>query len=276
MTTRRIELGGLGFHVVDEGEGDPVVLLHGFPDTSNLWRHQIPVLVENGFRAIAPDLRGRGDSDIAERVEDYAMPLLIQDVTGIIDALGIDRASVVGHDWGAGLAWSLTAFVPERVERLVAVSVGHPTAFSRRNVEQLARSWYMWIFQFEGVAEELFSKDDWKIFREWVGKHGDADEYIEYLAKPGRFTAGLNWYRANIRPESLPSPSLQFPPITCPVLGIWSDKDFALSERQMTESAEFVEGPWRYEKIEGVGHWIPLQAPDEFNQLLLGFLRQEF
>lgn len=273
---QRIEVGGLGFNVVEEGEGAPVVLLHGFPDTHRVWRHQIPALAGAGFRVIAPDLRGRGDSDMAERIDDYAFPLLIQDVTGIMDALGIERASVVGHDWGAALAWGLASFAPQRVERLVAVSVGHPSAFSRRTAEQLMMSWYMWVFQFPGIAEELFTREDWRIFREWLGDQVDVDEYVELLSKPGRFTAGLNWYRANIRPEGLIAPPIQLPPVACPVLAVWSTRDLALGEKQMADSKEFVTGPFRYERFEGAGHWIQLDERERFNRLLLSFLEEKF
>lgn len=272
MTTKRIEVGDLGFNVLDEGEGPAVVLLHGFPDTHRLWRHQIPALVGAGFRAIAPDLRGRGESDMPEGVEDYAMPLLMQDVTGIMDALGIERAVVVGHDWGAALAWVVASFASPRVEKLVAVSVGHPAAFSRRTVEQLARSWYMWLFQFD-IAEELFSKDDWRLFRESFATQGEKEEYIEILSKPGRFTAGLNWYRANITQQSLVAPPLEFPPIACPVMGVWGAGDFALSEKQMTDSKDYVSGTFRYERFEDAAHWIQLEQPERFNALLLDFLR---
>jgi pimeloyl-ACP methyl ester carboxylesterase len=271
MATKRIEVGDLGFQVIDEGDGPPVMLLHGFPDNSQLWRNQIPALVEAGFRVVAPDLRGRGESDMPKRVEDYAFPLLLQDVAGIMDALGIEKANVVGHDWGSALAWVVASFAPERLERLVAISVGHPAAFSERTIEQLAKSWYMWIIQFP-IAEELFSKDDWKLFRAWVGTQADANEYIEHLAKPGRLTAGFNWYRANITPESLVSPAHQFPPIACPVLAIHSDRDFALSERQMTDSKNFVTGQFQFERVPGAGHWIPLEEPERLNELLIGFL----
>jgi len=123
-------VNGLRFFFVDEGHGTPVVLLHGFPDTSFLWRHQIPALVSAGFRVVAPDLRGRGQSDKPERVEDYRLSAIMKDVAGIMDALGIERAHVVGHDWGAPVAWFLAALLPQRVDRLVAISVGHPAAMA--------------------------------------------------------------------------------------------------------------------------------------------------
>src|SRR5437867_9179248 len=107
----RVEANGLSFHVVEEGKGDPVLLLHGFPDSSWMWRHQIPALVNAGYRVIAPDLRGFGQSDKPEDVEAYAMQTLVQDVVGILDQLGVEQTHVVGHDWGAALAWSFAAFL---------------------------------------------------------------------------------------------------------------------------------------------------------------------
>src|SRR5262245_36605960 len=126
MATTRINVGTLNFNVVHEGSGEPVLLLHGFPDSSHLWRNQIPALVDAGFRVVAPDLRGFGDSDKPLETEAYGVPAIVEDVVGILDRLDVRRAHVVGHDWGAAVAWALTALHPERVSRLVALSVGHP------------------------------------------------------------------------------------------------------------------------------------------------------
>src|SRR5262249_43916404 len=123
-----IEVGGLDFVVDDAGDGPAVLLLHGWPDSRRLWRDQLPALHAAGFRTIAPDLRGFGDSAKPTGVEAYALRLIVGDVVGIMDALGVASAHVVGHDWGAAVAWALAAFAPERVERLVALSVGHPGA----------------------------------------------------------------------------------------------------------------------------------------------------
>jgi pimeloyl-ACP methyl ester carboxylesterase len=160
-----LTVNGLALYVVDEGHGTPVILLHGFPDTSHLWRHQIPALVDAGYRVIAPDLRGRGRSDKPERVEDYKLSAIVGDVAGIMDALGIARAHIVGHDWGAVVAWVLAALMPERVDRLVAISVGHPAALPHPTLEQLQKSWYYLLFYFPGLAEDALRKDDWYLFR---------------------------------------------------------------------------------------------------------------
>lgn len=249
-----------------------MLLLHGFPDSSHLWRHQIPALVDAGFRVVAPDLRGFGASDRPEGVENYAMGEVLGDLRGILEARGIPRAHVVGHDWGSAVAWMFATTQPKLTDRLVAISVGHPGAFRTAGLPQIQRSWYMLLFQFEGVAEEILQRHDWQIFRAVFGG-GDIERNIEDLSRPGALTAGLNWYRANVNPQIMFADPVPFPPIESPTMGIWSE-DFALTEEQMLNSAKLVIGPWRYEKIEGAGHWIPLRAPDHLNQLLLDHLSQ--
>ncbi|MGH8885748.1 MAG: alpha/beta fold hydrolase [Egibacteraceae bacterium] len=269
----RIEINGLSFHVIDEGQGPPVLLLHGFPDSSHLWRQQIPALTRAGYRVIAPDLRGFGASDRPENVEDYALPLLLGDVVGVLDALGVERATVVGHDWGAALGWTLAALIPDRVEHLVALTVGHPNGFFADPIGQRRLSWYILFFLFPGVAEEALLRDDWALFRTFVRGEGDFDRYLRDLERPGALTAGLNWYRANISPQAFGQDNpMTLPPVGCPVMGIWASRDVALGEAQMLASATHVTGPWRYERLDGVGHWIPLEAPDCLNQLLTDFI----
>jgi Predicted hydrolases or acyltransferases (alpha/beta hydrolase superfamily) len=216
-----MEVNGISLHVVDEGAGRPVLLLHGFPDSSHLWRRQIPTLVGAGFPAIAPDLRGFGHSDRPARVEDYALPVIVQDVVGVLDVLRLERADVVGHDWGAAVAWALAARLPGRVRRLVAVSVGHPAVRRQLGIEQREKSWYMLLFQFP-EAEQQLAADDWKLFRELLRGDGDIERYLEDLARPGAPTAALNWYRANLAPRLQLAPPPAVPPVQAPTLGIWS------------------------------------------------------
>jgi pimeloyl-ACP methyl ester carboxylesterase len=259
---------------VVDGEGTPVVLLHGWPDRGELWRHQVPALADAGHRVVVPDLRGFGDSDRPEDVEHYNLLLLVGDVLGVLDHLDITRAHVVGHDWGAALAWTLASFSPERVERLVAMSVGHPLSFSTAGLEQREKSWYMLLFQFEGVAEELLSRDDWKLFREWLRNDGDVDRYVADLSRPGALTAGLNWYRANAAPRLALETRPPVPAVAAPTLGVWSSGDNYLVEDRMLRSAEHVTGRWRYERIDGASHWMQLDARERVNELLLDFLAE--
>src|SRR6516225_3105813 len=148
----RVNVNGVGIDYQVSGQGRPVVLLHGFPDSGRLWRHQVPALAGAGFQVIVPDLRGYGRSDKPEAVGAYSMSLLAGDVIAVLADLGIDRAHVVGHDWGAALAWALASLAPGSVDHLVVMSVGNPVTFLR-TLEQRQKSWYMLLFQFPGVAE---------------------------------------------------------------------------------------------------------------------------
>jgi pimeloyl-ACP methyl ester carboxylesterase len=267
-----IEVNGLRFHVEDEGRGRPVILLHGFPDTSSLWRQQLPALVAAGHRVIAPDLRGRGRSDRPAGVAQYALPLIVNDVVGILDALGIERAAVVGHDWGAAVAWGVASLHPGRVDRLVALSVGFPGTAGKPRLEALQKGWYRLLFQLEGIAEELLRRDDWYLVRELLPSYRDLDRALAELEEPAALTAALNWYRANLKAERLLGPPPPLPRVQAPTLGIWSTGDLYLTEEDMLRSAAGVSGPWQYRRLEGCGHWIPLDAPDELNGALLAFL----
>jgi pimeloyl-ACP methyl ester carboxylesterase len=267
----RADSSGVGINYEVTGEGRPVVLLHGFPDSGRLWRHQVGPLAEAGFQVIVPDMRGYGASDKPIEVEAYNILFLVADIGAVLDDAGVETAHVVGHDWGAAVAWALAALAPERVDHLAALSVGHPSTFRSGGFDQYEKSWYMLLFQFEEIAEQWLSNDEWSNFRAWGG-HPDADTVIAELEANASLTPGLNWYRANIPPESYVTPPLELPPIQAPTLGVWSSGDMALTEGQMTRSAEQVAGPWRYERLDGPGHWMQLEAPDEVSRLLGDFL----
>ncbi|MFI0424809.1 alpha/beta fold hydrolase [Spongiactinospora sp. 9N601] len=275
MTKNHLTVNGVDLAYLDEGKGDPVILLHGFPDSSHLWRHQIPALVGRGFRVIVPDLRGFGDSGKPQEAEAYTMQTIVNDVVALSLRLGIQRAHVVGHDWGAAIAWMYAFLTPRRVDHLVTLSVGHPGVFASQSIEQRAASWYMLFYQFPGVSEELLRRNGWRLFKEIIGREGDHDRYIRDLARPGALTAALNWYRANRSPAAELAGPRAFPPVYAPTLGIWSSQDRSLLEEGMAGSGKFVKGPWHYERIDGVGHYIPIEAPDQLNKLLLGFLGTE-
>ena len=268
-----ITANGLRFHAIDEGQGAPVILLHGFPDTARLWRRQIEALVGAGFRAIAPDMRGRGRSDRPKGVEQYGLTVIVQDVVGILDALGIARAHVVGHDWGAGVAWLVASLHPQRVDKLVAISVGNPAATPRPSLESLQKSWYRILINFPGLAEELFRRDDWYLLRELLQGGGDVEEYIQNLSEPDALTAGFNWYRANLPVDRMLAPPPALPPVQAPTLGIYGARDLYVTEDRMTASARTVKGGFRYERFDDAGHWVPLEQPDRLNRLLLDFLK---
>jgi pimeloyl-ACP methyl ester carboxylesterase len=269
----RIRGDGVELEVRVEGDAaaPAVLLVHGFPDSAHLWRHQIAALTDAGLRQVAPDMRGFGESDKPTDVEAYRLTRAVADLVAILDALEIDTARVVGHDWGAAVAWIFAALHPDRVERLVAMSVGHPAA-QRRTIADREKAWYQLLFQFEGVAEELLMRDDWKLFREWLREDGDVERYVADLSRPGALTAGLSWYRANLHPKRQLEPRPQLPPVRCPTLGVWSTGDNYLNEQPMLDSAEQVAGPWRYERVDGASHWMQLDDPERINTLLLEFL----
>ncbi len=274
FAAKRIEVNEITLNVVDEGAGEPVLLLHGFPDSSRLWRHQIPALVAAGYRVIAPDQRGFGESDKPEGVAQYAMQSIVADALGVLDACGVGRAHVVGHDWGAAVAWALGMFVPQRVRTLAALSVSPPATYFG-SIAQYEKSWYMLLFQFEGIAEQVLMRDDWRLLRAWLPEAKDLETYIRDLSRPGALTAGLNWYRANATPAGmfgLGTPPLRVP-ITMPTLGIWSSGDRYCNEAGFLDPQGHITGPYRYERVEEAGHWIPLDQPERVTQLLLDHLR---
>jgi pimeloyl-ACP methyl ester carboxylesterase len=228
-------------------------------------------LANAGFKVIVPDLRGYGRSDKPADIGSYALPVLAADVLAVMDHAGVERAHVVGHDWGAAIAWGLGAISGDHVDHLVALSVGHPSTFLAGGFEQHEKSWYMLFFEHPGIAEEWLSADEWANFRAW-SNHPDADATIAELESNGSLTPGLSYYRANVTAESFAQGGLVLPPIQVPTMGVWSSGDFALTETQMTSSAANITGPWRYERIDGPGHWMQLEAPEEVNRLLIDFL----
>ncbi len=269
----RIERGDVGLNVETHGEGmgTTVLLLHGWPDDRSLWRHQVPALVEAGYHVIVPDQRGCGASDRPTEVTAYRMAELVADAVAVIDTVSAGPVHVVGHDWGANVAWALASFVPDHVASLTALSVGHPTSFRSAGIEQQMRTWYPLLFQFEGIGEAWLRKDDYLAVRTWLG-HPEAERVIARDQATNFLDTHLHWYRANMPPESWIAPPPVIPDIQCPTMGIWSTGDHALTEVQMKGSGEFVRGPWRYERIDGAGHWLPLEEPARVNSLLLDFL----
>lgn len=278
QVSRTVEVAGEPFPVVDVGKGPAVLLLHGFPDSRFLWRHQVPVLVDAGYRVIAPDLRGFGDAPRPTELRAYRRPALVADTLGLLDALGLDRAHLVGHDWGASLSWRIAGSYPDRVDRLVACSVGAPMTPGWESAEQKEKSRYFEFFCRPGEAEAAIVADDWKVLRDWFHGQGDQERYLRDLARPGALTAGLNWYRGAfvpLEPDETPWPSLpKWDKVRSPTLGVWGEDDPFLLEPQIAGSAPFVDAPWRYERIRDAGHWLMLDQPAAFNRLLLDFLGQ--
>ena len=269
--TRQISANGAVFPVAVTGEGPAVLLLHGFPDDRFMWRYQVAALADAGYRVIAPDLRGYGDAPRPQDPKEYGIGIAEKDVIGILDALGVQQAQLVAHDWGAAVGWRLAADYPTRITRYVAMSVGAPGA--RTTIEQREKSWYMLFFRQTGTAEQQLMANNWELFREWARNPVDIDRWLSNLSRPGALTAALNWYRATGGAPAVPA-SGPPPQVQCPVLGLWSDGDRYLTEYPMRSSGERIKGPFEYARIAGASHWMMVDKPAEINAKLLGFLRK--
>lgn len=268
---RRVRVGDIWMNVYDGGHGPAVLLVHGFPDTHQVWRHQIRALRQAGYRVVAPDTRGNGDSDMPAHVSDYRLETMAADLVRLLDVLGIDKVRLVGHDLGAFQAWFMASLYPERVERLIALSVGHPSCYARGGLMQKLKSWYVWIFQLRGIAERIVTACDWLAFRVVTNLPQEYPHWRAALERPGRLTAGMNFYRANIG-HLLRPPRLR--PLPMPARGIFSTGDRYVTERQMALSASYVAVPFGYDRIIGACHWMQLSAPEQVNALLLKHLQE--
>lgn len=250
-------------------DGPVVLLLHGFPQSSWSWRAVWPALADAGFRVVAPDQRGYSPDARPVGVAHYRMSELLADVLAVLDAVGADTAHVVGHDWGAAVAWQLAARYPGRVRSLTAVSVPHPRAFVealRSDPDQRARSRYMKEWQDPAAEQRLLAAGLDYLFGGIPTV--DAEHYAARMQEPGALTAALSWYRA----QSLADLD-GLGTVTAPTLHVWSDGDAALGPVAALATASHVAGPYRFEVLEGVSHWVPEQAPDALTGLLLEHLR---
>jgi len=276
QATHRIKANGLNHFVRDSGDAaaQAAVLLHGFPDSSAVWSKVTPLLVREGFRIIAPDMRGFGETDIPETLAEYDIRTgAAVDVVAILDHLKIERAHLVGHDFGAPVAWTLAAGRPDRFLTLAALSVGHMRAYLKAGAEQKRRSFYILVHQLRGICEWLYRRNDWALLRKHWDAARDIDETIALLSRPGRLTAGLNWYRANIgvRRMIFPPPEGEYGEeiVRIPTMGVWSSGEKYLVEGQMIASAAYVDAPWTYERIDGASHWLQADAPAALAALLV-------
>lgn len=265
---RTLQVNGLEMHVLLAGTGRPLLLLHGFPDSSQLWCKLIPGLVAAGFRIIAPDQRGFGLTSMAARTRDYTIEQIAADAVALLDALGIERAALIGHDWGAIIGWRLAADHPDRFSRYIALSVGHLGSFSRVGFSQIARSWYVGLFQLRGIAEVFFRAGNFGLLRRMAGDDSELAVWRRDLSRPGRLTAAMNWYRANI--GALMSGSM--PPARIPVLGMIGSADPALTVAQMAGSGCYATAGFSYDIVEGAEHWLPLHNASEIEGRAIAFL----
>jgi pimeloyl-ACP methyl ester carboxylesterase len=284
IPTRRrfVQSGDVWLHVVEAGptDGDPVVLLHGFPEFWYGWRQQIPALAEAGYRVVVPDQRGYHRSDAPPEISAYDLPHLVNDVRAVIGSTGSNRAHVIGHDWGAAVAWALAAWHPEAVRRLAILNVPHLDVFRRTlrsSPAQLLRSVYILLFQIPRLPEWLLSRADHVLLTRLLTASGrrdtfaaeDLEVYRSAWRRPGRLRGMLNWYRAAARRAvSGASPLGRIDP---PTLVLWGVHDVALSASMARPSADLCRDG-RLETIDGATHWVQHDAPDRVNRLLLEHL----
>ncbi len=262
-------INNIDMNVLTAGDGPPVLLVHGFPDCHDVWRHQIPALVASGYRVIAPDTRGCGESDMLPAVADYHIDYLVKDLVALLDQLGLSKVRLVGHDWGAVICWHLCLRHPERIERYAALSFGHPNAYATGGIEQKIKGYYVWLIQLRGITEAFVRAFNWAAMRLMMQFPTGFPDVAERYARPGRLTAGFNYYRANLRLLF----KSDWPAVQVPVMGVWSEGDLFLSEGQMRHSADFAARGFRYERVKKANHWLQLTAPNAVNALLLDYLR---
>jgi pimeloyl-ACP methyl ester carboxylesterase len=267
--SRKIHVNGIDMQVVIAGQGPDVLLVHGYPDTHVVWRKQIPALVSAGYRVIAPDTRGCGETEISYRRSDYHIDNLVADLIALLDALEIDKVRLVAHDWGAGISWQLAIDHPQRVDRYVALATGHPMAYRRGGLAQKIKGYYTLLFLLPWFPERLLSGFNWLGFRLMTGFPEEQAQWQSQQSRPGRLRAGLEYYRAN---------AMMFigghaDNAGVPVLGVWSSGDRFLAEGQMRDSGKYVDADFRFVRIEGANHWLQLSGADEFNRLLLDYLK---
>jgi pimeloyl-ACP methyl ester carboxylesterase len=265
----RVDVGDLTFDVRADGpdDGRPVLLLHGFPETSLSWAAVTPLLTAAGLRTYAPDQLGYSPGARPAEVGAYSMANLAQVTCDLLTALDLPRVDVVGHDWGANVAWTLAAWHSDRIRSLTAVSVPHPSAFTaawRGDPEQQERSSYIRLFWQAGKAEEVLLADDARRLRRMLGGLSSeaVDQYVAVLSAPGALTAALNWYRAMGSDTAVE-------PVAVPTTYVWSDGDVAIGRTAAEGCAAHVTGDYRFVGLPGVTHWVPEQAPEALATAIL-------
>jgi pimeloyl-ACP methyl ester carboxylesterase len=267
----RFVRAGLTFDVLDRGpaDGDPVVLLHGFPDEPACWDAIVPALVAHGYRTLAPEQRGYSALARPTGRAAYRVREVVADVLALLDAAGIRRGHLVGHDWGAVVGWALAGRHPERVRSLTALSVPHPGAFGHGLLAgtQAVRSWYVGLFQVPLLPERLLASQLRGVLRRTGLPQAQAERLAGRMAEPGRLSGALAWYRA------LPFTVLElFPPSRVPTTFVWGRRDPAVSRAAAEQTRAYVEAPYRLVEL-GAGHWLPYTHPVEVTAVLLDRLR---
>jgi len=272
-----VTVGSMTFGVRLAGPptGEPVLLLHGFPETSYEWRYQMQALAAAGYRAIAPDQRGYSPGARPTDTSDYALTSLIGDALGLLAALGVDRFHVVGHDWGAAVAWGLALVAPERVRSLTSVSIPAPGALSTELADpsscQYSDFAYYEFFEMPG-SQDLFLQDGAQLLRATYAELSPyaEREYMNALDSEDAMGAVMNWYRANAQGRQLVGAVTT--PVTVPTMVVWGDQDDRVCRATIDLTARYVAAPYRLEVIAGADHWVPEGAAARLSEVLLEHL----
>jgi len=278
-----VKVNGITLHVVTAGpkDGEPVVLLHGFPEFWYGWKHQIAALADAGYRVIVPDQRGYNQSDKPKGLEQYTIDKLTGDMVALIEAMGHSSANVIGHDWGAIVAWSLGILYPNRVRKLGILNVPHPVVFQktvRGNFGQALKSWYVLSFQMPGLPEWMMSRGDYSFAATMIKRSGkpttfsdaDLEKYKAAWRNEGAMTGMINWYRAYVQKPPATPENVRLP---MPTLMIWGAQDQFLSASMAQPSIDLCDDG-KLVMIDDATHWVQHDAHEQVNGLLLDFLRQ--
>lgn len=273
-TIRDIAANGMTFRSRFAGDsGEPVILLHGFPETSHMWVDLLPKLEAAGYRCMAPDQRGYSPGARPEGIENYRYQDIASDVAALADAWGVERFHLVGHDWGAGAGWAAVGTFPERIASWSALSVPHIGAFGRairEDPDQAQRSTYITFFQDPGVAEAALSANDFAGLKNVWSASSDEEkaEYLSVLGQPGALTGALNWYRGSRGIE----PAAEFGDVTTPTLLVWGNKDQAIGRVGVENGAKFMKGPYTFVELDA-GHWLIQEKFEEVSGAILAHLK---
>ena len=281
MATEFVEANGIRFRCQVEGDGPLVILLHGFPQFSYMWRNAVPALAAAGFRAAAPDTRGIGESSRPTRVADYRLSILGDDVAALIAALGGRKAHVIGHDWGGLIAWETAFAHPEVVDRLITVNGPPAHILPRRwsaRLRQLERSWYVFYFALPWNPERFLTRRNGAIMPRLLrGGQFSPEEITTYrdaICRPGAAWAGLAYYRALVRNLRANATRLRGNVVSAPTLVIWGEHDDALGVEFTEDMDRYVRGPLRIVRLPEENHWFIQNQPDRFVRMVVDFLRE--
>jgi pimeloyl-ACP methyl ester carboxylesterase len=272
LATRGIELD---VRVDGDPGGETVLLLHGFPQTAAAWDRVWPALAAAGFRVVRPEQRGYSPGARPPGRRDYRTAELVADAVALLDELGVDRAHVVGHDWGGAVAWALAGAHPDRLRSLAVVSTPHPRALAGALLTspQALRSWYVLAFQVPWLPERLLLAGDGRLLRQVLRGSGlgpdPTEAYVAAMRRPGVLTGALQWYRA----VPFGAGSLDPGPVRVPTLFVWGDSDVALGRAAAMRTADQVSAPYTFVEVPGGSHWIPEEHPGALLEPLLRHLR---